>query len=407
MSSRPRRVAVATAAVAGALAGAIVTLALTGPGDPSAAVPAVDATDTATATAVPSPAEPDQTGAPPAPEPPATLLVWTSGGLPPQLEPAVAGLAGVDGVALVRGDQAGLLRSTDATGATVDITADGWQIPLDVLAIEPATFAGFVEPAAAPAVAGLRPGEALLTETSAELRQLGAGAVLELTTGQVTIAGTIDDRSGAGAELVVHAGQAEALGVAPERYLLISHTLERAALQQAVADRLGGRAVRFRSPLETEWLRHGDAVAPMAVMKRRYGEFAFRDRGGRAVEVDPQWSDRWIVTEAVPVLGSVTCHREVIEPLRAAMAELAQANLDHLVDPSAFAGCYAPRRIGPGQPLSHHAWGAAVDLNVDDNPRGRFSTQDQRLVETMRRHGWTWGGTWLVPDPAHYEAPAG
>ena len=56
------------------------------------------------------------------------------------------------------------------------------------------------------------------------------------------------------------------------------------------------------------------------------------------------------------------------------------------------------------QPLSRHAWGIAVDLNVDDNPRGSFSTQDARLVEIMRRHGFGWGGTWLVPDPAHYEA---
>ncbi|CAN5293224.1 hypothetical protein BH23ACT9_BH23ACT9_06790 [soil metagenome] len=47
--------------------------------------------------------------------------------------------------------------------------------------------------------------------------------------------------------------------------------------------------------------------------------------------------------------------------------------------------------------------GVAVDLNVGDNPRGSFSTQDPRLVEVMRAHGFTWGGTWLVPDPAHHE----
>ncbi|MGI9016306.1 MAG: M15 family metallopeptidase [Euzebya sp.] len=25
------------------------------------------------------------------------------------------------------------------------------------------------------------------------------------------------------------------------------------------------------------------------------------------------------------------------------------------------------------------------------------------MVQIMRDHGFTWGGTWLVPDPAHYE----
>ena len=57
--------------------------------------------------------------------------------------------------------------------------------------------------------------------------------------------------------------------------------------------------------------------------------------------------------------------------------------------------------------MSHHAWGAALDLNVDGNPRGSFSTQDERLVEVMAHHGFGWGGAWLVPDPAHYEAPTG
>ena len=57
--------------------------------------------------------------------------------------------------------------------------------------------------------------------------------------------------------------------------------------------------------------------------------------------------------------------------------------------------------------MSHHAWGAALDLNVDGNPRGSFSTQDERLVDVMAHHGFAWGGAWLVPDPAHYEAPTG
>jgi D-alanyl-D-alanine carboxypeptidase len=69
-----------------------------------------------------------------------------------------------------------------------------------------------------------------------------------------------------------------------------------------------------------------------------------------------------------------------------------------------LAGCYAPRRIGPGGPLSLHAWGLAVDLNASGNPFGGKSHQAPRLVRTMKRHAFTWGGEWpSIHDPMHFE----
>jgi hypothetical protein len=90
--------------------------------------------------------------------------------------------------------------------------------------------------------------------------------------------------------------------------------------------------------------------------------------------------------------------------------ELQQRNLAGLVDPSGFGGCWNPRLIRVGAGISRHAWGAAVDLNTRGNPTGLESAQDPRLVEIMRRWGFTWGGNWLIPDPSHFEylqAPAG
>jgi len=399
MKAGTRRAALVAAAVTGMVAGVVVTMALTDPGAPPRASSAEADVTTPTSrstTAITTTA--------PAAGPP-VLLVWTSGGLPASLPDQVRGLAGVTHLTTVRGDEVAMTASATADGTPVDVTPPGWHIPLDALAVDPASFSSFLDGGAATAVRALGPGQALLTETSARLRGLGEGATITLAGGQVTVAGVIDDAPGAGAELLVTATDADRLAVRTARYLLVAHTGEREALQRAVAAVLDGRAVRFRSPAETTWLRHGDAVEPPALVKAAFGEFAIRDRAGRDVEIDPAWLERWIVTEPVPILGPVTCHRKVVEPLRAAMAELEQANLAHLVDPSAFAGCFGSRRIAAGQPLSHHAWGAAVDLNVDGNPRGSFSTQDARLVETMLRHGFTWGGTWLVPDPAHYEAP--
>lgn len=394
MSLAARRAALIAAGIGGAVVGAVATMTLTDPAIPKQVFdPEPEFIDTTSTT-----------GAPTVPDGPGVLLVWTAGGLPPQLADEVGAIDGVEAITMVMADETRMTASSDAAGSPVDIVEPGWHIPLDTVAVDPASFSSFLRDDAADVVRALEPGQALLTETSAELRRLGQGATLRIAGADVTIAAIIDDLSGAGAEVLVAIDDADRLGVTTERYLLVSHTADRDTLQRAIADRLDGRAVRFRSPVETTWMRHGDAVEPAAVIKATFGEFAIRDRAGRDVEIDPDWIARWIVTEPVPILGSVTCHRMIIAPLRAAMAELEQANLAHLVQASDFAGCFSARRISAGQPLSHHAWGAAVDLNVDGNPRGSFSTQDPRLVQTLAGHDFAWGGTWLVPDPAHYEA---
>jgi hypothetical protein len=416
VTGRSRRLALAMAAVAGILAGIAIAFSLSSPvapvaaGDPSASSSTTTATTVAesvtTTSASVAPSSPDPT----ADDEPdrATgeiLLIWTAGGLPSGLEARVEAVDGVRSVTTVRGGQTDLVGSVDAAGRVVDDLTDGWRIPLDTLAVDPGTLPGFVGDRAARAIGALQPGEAILTRSSAAIRRLDTGSALRLATGELTVAAVVADAAGAGAELLVHAADAERLGVATERFVLLRHDGDRDAVQRTIADEhLAGHTIRFRSPAETAWMRHGDAVAPQVLVKLAYGEFAYRDDADRAIEIDPAWRERWIVAEQVRVLGPVTCHRRMVPRLRSALDELAQANLDHLVDPADFAGCWSPRRIAEGQPISRHAWGIAVDLNVDGNPRGTFSTQDPRLVETMRRHGFTWGGTWLVPDPAHYEA---
>ena len=86
------------------------------------------------------------------------------------------------------------------------------------------------------------------------------------------------------------------------------------------------------------------------------------------------------------------------------MESLVDDGLAHLVEADSFAGCFVPRRIGEGLALSRHTWGIAVDINVGDNPRGSFDTQDPALIAAFDAAGIGWGGRWLVPDPAHYEA---
>lgn len=333
------------------------------------------------------------------------LLAWTSGGLPDGFAEGAAARPEVQRIAVVRGGQADLLGSRRAGGDTVDAAAAGWAYPIDALAVDPASFASVAnDPDDRALIEALAPGEALLTETSAELRRVGVGATLDMRGASLVVAGVISDRSGAESELVVHADDASSLGIDTVRYVLLVHDpTTRAALDPALVDLAAPKPLYLRTTAETTRLRHGDSVVPLLYVKQAFGEFAYRDRSGRAVEIDPAWIDANIVWARVPILGEIRCNRAMIEPLTTVLAQLEAEGLAHVVDPATFSGCWNARRIRPGMPLSKHSWGLAVDINIDGNPYGDFATQHPRLVELMRAQGFTWGGDWMVPDPGHYE----
>jgi hypothetical protein len=218
-----------------------------------------------------------------------------------------------------------------------------------------------------------------------------------------TVAAVVDDVLVGAAELVVSADDPSGHAW-PPRYLLVSTTGERVGVEKQSQSLLPpGTPVRFRSPGETPFLRDGDAVLPEALIKDRFGEFAYRDLAGRDIEIDPAWRAAHLVTQDVPILGRITCHRVVIGAVRAALADLVKSNLAALVDPATFAGCFAAKRIAPGEPVSRHAWGVALDINYRGNQTGVSSAQDPRLVAVMARYGFTSGADWLQPDPAHFE----
>lgn len=324
------------------------------------------------------------------PAQPDTYLIWSTGGLTPEL---VEGLTGrFSDLSVVRGD-------------TVELDKFGdWVVPLDALAIDPAAHGSFDTEGS---LVGLVPGTVALGETSATFRGLTVGDTLSIAGVSYQVAAVAPDEV-IGAAEVVFTTDDQASPVVTDRYALVKTDLERTAFEDTVRSMYEGPApLRIRSRDETPWLRHGDAVLPQIFIKTALGEFEYTNRDGSEFAQDPDFVETRIIQAEVPILGELTCHETVVEMLNEAMTDLVDSGLSHLVDPAGFAGCWNPRfiRATTGKPagISRHAWGAAIDLNAASNPVGSAGTQDPRLVSAMLDRGFTWGGDWLVPDPMHFE----
>ena len=366
---------------------AAAALALAGCGASSESPPAARAAVQPTTTpAVPPPVKDP---------PPSSAIVWglerpARAARRLRAHPAVAAATPV-------GRGAILLRAgVGADGRVVQRVRAGYAIPLDTLAVDPSGYAATLPEAQREPFAKLRPGTAILSTTSAALRELGVGGELRLESGRLRVVGVVPDDALRSAEVALASRDRR---VDPLRSTVIVSLREPVSPRELIRRTERGAAARIV-----------DGAGPTgparpAQLKVMFGEPAVGlPYGDDWIRLDPAFLRRHIVTRRVPILGSVTCHREMVPPLRAALGELARRGLSRLVNPGDYAGCHAPRRIQPRGQLSLHAWGVAIDLNAAANPFMGRSRQDRRLVRTMERHGFTWGGDWPTrPDPMHFE----
>jgi len=338
------------------------------------------------------------------------LLAWvptSTGGLPAATESLLASVKGVKRSTVAAASLDWLVRSTGADGSPVDAPGGGMKIPIEAVAIDPAVYEAFAPPSDRAAIADLRAGQVLLSETAARLRRYSPGMSVVMSSGSYTVAGVVSDAAANGYEMVF-GGQPPATWEIVDRFALI-HTEgqgTRRRVARTLKETLGpGQALRIRAKGETPFLRYGDAVMPQAIIKKHFGEFAARPQPDGTLLIDDRWVKRNISTDRVPILGQVTCHRALFPQLRQALRDIQYKNVSFVIDATQFGGCYGPRFIGrvAGGRLSHHAWGIALDINAADNAFGTRSDLDPRLVEMMERSGFTWGGRWLVPDGMHFE----
>ena len=390
----------AASALVGALVGALVVLGvdgLTRPAGPASNRPAL--TDWPETAAPAGPAYPRGRSR--------VLLAWSPGGLPQNTEGVLERTQGVREATTVVGGVDWLRRSSAPDGTLVDAPPRGFSIPLEMALIEPREYARFVPATERDVVLSLRPGEVILAETASRLRGYGQGLEMRLADRTASVSAVVSDVATNGYEGLT-TGPVPASWARADRFVLVrvSSPERRHAVRRAILRLLGpGGMLRTRSREDTPFLRYGDAVQSQMVVKENFGEFAARPLGDGTIVIERRWLRQNIRAERVPLLGRITCHRALFAQLRQALREAMAKGYGYVIDASQFGGCFSPRFINrePGGRLSHHAWGIAVDVNVSENAYGTKADQDRRLVETMERWGFTWGGRWIVPDGMHFE----
>ena len=133
------------------------------------------------------------------------------------------------------------------------------------------------------------------------------------------------------------------------------------------------------------------------------GVFRYTPIGGGRVQPESSWVRSHIVTEQVPILGSVTCNRFMMPQLRAALTEIQTSGLGAEIHPDEYAGCYYPRYIAGTATLSNHSFGLALDINTPGNQRGTVGEISRAVVAIFKKWGFAWGGDWSYTDPMHFE----
>jgi hypothetical protein len=367
----------------------------------------------------PSGDTPSPTGATsPSPEPsltPQAYLAWVPGGFPRGFGDGLERSRSTADITIATADNVWMVRSFNEAGRVKEDPRGGSTIPIDATGVDPDTFAPFLPEDAAAIVGDLDDAEGILSRTSARLRGIGIGGQLEFDDGIVVrIGAVLPDELIGGYELLVTRSTGEQIGIQHDRYAIFLpagdeppsvRDLQR-EFRELIPRGSPFRVVQVRAPGEARFLRMSDLILPPALLKREFGEFAARpssvDPG--ALDIEGRWVRKNIEVDSVPLLGRIQCHRKLIPLVRSAMAEVRAEGLGNLV--RTYSGCYAPRTTlgAPGASISHHAWGAAIDINAPDSPFGEDpSPRQARLAEIMERWGFVWGGRFIVPDPHHFE----
>ncbi len=404
----------AVAVLVAGLVAAVSTRAITTSGDTPGAVSGAVAgsvttghEDGATVDDVGVGADPDADGAARGGAHTGLLLVWGPAS-DDEFAETVERLDGVVAVAQVHTDTLGLVASRDPSGVEIDTPPDGYHIPVAVMGFDPADWpvTATTEGSGGDEFEHLVAGTVVMSQTGARLRGFAAGGQVDIAALDGTILEDLDvvavvpDGSTRGAEFVLHRDDAVRAGIDARTSLMVWTDRDgvAATIDALVEDPALLRVVDGRSSDRVP------IVLSLPAVKERFGEFAFRPRTGRDIDIEQSFVADHIVEADVPLLGTVRCHRDIVDDLARALDEVARQGHNDWVSPSSYGGCWHPRRISSdGARLSRHAWGIAIDINVDLSMPGLGPKPPDEVIEIFGRHGFRWGGDFLTPDNHHFE----
>lgn len=341
------------------------------------------------------------------------MLVYGPDDVVADLAAAARRIPDAEAVAEV-GNGIGWLTSWKAEEAgAVSTPPQGFSIPLEILSVDPQTYAAFVPKDERGPFRKLEEGGVLLGRSAAAFRTIQSQGSLTFGETSLEVAAAVDDDLVSSHEAVMSHETAASLGIENRKYVLIA--LGRGLDAGEVVDRLSAEfpdvTIGAREPGESRYFRPGGETLPQIEVKKAVGEFAARPAGEGELEIDPKWIVANTVNEPIPLLGRARCHRKVFPQIKAAFEQIAAQGLEHLIDEDDFGGCFAPRLLNadPHSGISRHAWGIAFDFNVANNRYGEPPSMDERVVEILEDWGFAWGGRWRVPDGMHFEylQPAG
>ncbi|MFP5219347.1 MAG: M15 family metallopeptidase [Actinomycetes bacterium] len=310
-------------------------------------------------------------------------------------------------------DRVGALAPKSRTVAFRSGTVRLGESEVPALGVDPSSFRAFTAKGTAEADAvwqAVARGEAIASHDFGKRAglELGGDVVVSPTSGGEPVrlrVGAFATTGVPGGDLVVDESTGERLGLAPssavlvaapegEDPVLVAEQVRKAAGQGAQVDLLSPPS---KNPV---------AFLTGSKAAKAFGAFSYRYYPDGTIEPDAEWVRRNIVTTTVPIMGRVTCHRLMVPQLRAALQEVQDSGLGHLL--KTYDGCYVPRFIArnPDNSISLHTWGIAIDMDAATNYRGIRGTMDVRIVEIFKRWGFRWGGDWKYTDPMHFELGA-